>query len=434
MRVVRCVPFWLSIVLTIVCIRVPALGQDISEIRKQAEAGKAQAQYALGRAYAKGEGTTKNDAEAVRWLRKAADQGYAKAQDALGYAYAEGRGVAKNDAEAVRMFRKAADRGEAWAQYNLGVAYSKGQGVSKDDSEAVRWLRKAAEQGHAKAQFNLGYAYANGEGVVKDETEAARWYHKAAEQGNADAQHNLSLMSINGQGIAKDESGARSDDSTPQTPQVPPKLSRLEAALQDVRQQNAEHRFQRLSECQAAYTRDMSNANQEVTVAQDKARKWAEWAAVNKPRHDALLADYEEISKGVVYEKAFVFGLGLAAGFALIFALYKTVRTMLRAIRSGQFTADRKRLVILLLAALWISAAVIASFNDDDNRSGGRYGRLQFPSAAIEVVLLSIPIVLLGGVCLWWIGRNRQQPAPVTNPPSATVTINGNEIETSRKK
>jgi len=172
--------------------------------RKAAEQGDAQAQNKLGNAYNKGEGVAKDETEAVRWYRKAVEQGYANAECNLGMAYATGHGVAKDDAEAVRWFRKAADQGFAQAQTILGWAYGKGEGVPKDEAEAVRWLRKAAEQGFAQAQYILGMAYAAGHGVVKDDAEAVRWYRKAAEQGNADAQYSLGLMYSTGQGIEKD--------------------------------------------------------------------------------------------------------------------------------------------------------------------------------------------------------------------------------------
>jgi hypothetical protein len=139
--------------------------------------------------------------------------------------------------------------------------------------------------------------------------------------------------------------------------------------------------------------------------------------------------------QGIAIGTAVIFGLYKAVTFALykmirglyrmIFGLYRRVRAMVRFLRSWSFTADKKQLIVLLLASLWISGAVVISFNDDSNRSIGHYGRLQFSNAAIEVMLLSIPAILFGGVCLWWVGRNRQPVSPASVPaqPSATVTI-----------
>ena len=49
-----------------------------------AEQGLAMAQYNLGVMYAKGEGVTQDNEQAVAWYRKAAEQGEAIAQNNLG--------------------------------------------------------------------------------------------------------------------------------------------------------------------------------------------------------------------------------------------------------------------------------------------------------------------------------------------------------------
>ena len=53
-----------------------ALGQDLTETRRLAEQGDADAQYNLGYRYVTGIGVPQDRAEAVRWLRLAADQGH----------------------------------------------------------------------------------------------------------------------------------------------------------------------------------------------------------------------------------------------------------------------------------------------------------------------------------------------------------------------
>ncbi len=52
----------------------------IRELRPLAKQGNAQAQYALGIMYNKGEGVPQDYAAAVKWYRKAAEQGHATAQ------------------------------------------------------------------------------------------------------------------------------------------------------------------------------------------------------------------------------------------------------------------------------------------------------------------------------------------------------------------
>jgi TPR repeat protein len=53
----------------------------------------------------------RDDEASVVWLRRSALQGHAQAQYALGLAYAEGRGVAKDAVEAYTWFRQAASNG-----------------------------------------------------------------------------------------------------------------------------------------------------------------------------------------------------------------------------------------------------------------------------------------------------------------------------------
>ena len=87
-------------VLLILSLTVVSSAQNIAELKKQAAAGDAKAQYSLGVAYANGYGVSEDKSEALRWWRKAADQGYAEAQFSLGAAYRDGAGVQKDNAEA----------------------------------------------------------------------------------------------------------------------------------------------------------------------------------------------------------------------------------------------------------------------------------------------------------------------------------------------
>ncbi len=168
--------------------------QDLSALKKGAEAGDVNAQVQLGLAYASGDGVAADGPEAVKWFRKAADQGDAAGEYYLGEAYATGRGVPVDYAEALKWLRKAADQSESHAQYNLAVVYTQGLGVSKDEGEAAKWMRKAADQGLAAGQFGLGSMYAHGRGVPQSATEAASWYRKAADQGDVPAMNNLAFL------------------------------------------------------------------------------------------------------------------------------------------------------------------------------------------------------------------------------------------------
>jgi TPR repeat protein len=195
-----------------VCVRADSAQLDpqlqaatFAEIRAGAEQGIAEAQFRLGRMYAKGEGISQDFVQAVAWFHKAAGQGYAKAQNGLGVMYAIGQGVPQNYTQAVMWFRRAAEQGEPMAQTNLGVRYEAGQGVPQDYAQAAEWYRKAAGQGYAEAQFNLSLLYANGTGVPQDYAQAVVLYRKAAEQGYAAAQYNLGRMYETGRGVTRDD-------------------------------------------------------------------------------------------------------------------------------------------------------------------------------------------------------------------------------------
>ena len=255
-------------VLALTLIAPWVLGQDpdqITEIRRRAEQGDAEAQYVLGYRYATGIGVPRDAAEATRWLRLAAGQGHTQADDFLGRLFPEVSRAPQDDNQsetpprealpsvteqgdtevriralelelmfqamsgdptALETLQQLADQGDTVAQVSLGNLYANVQGVfegvRKDEAEAVRWYRMAAEQaetlrqladqGDAVAQVSLGNLYANVqgvfEGVRKDEAEAVRWYRMAAEQGNAMAQFFLGSMYARGDGVPQDEAEA----------------------------------------------------------------------------------------------------------------------------------------------------------------------------------------------------------------------------------
>ena len=140
----------------------------------------AQAQYALGWAYANGQGVPQDYEKAIAWYRKAAEQGDASAQNNLGVMYDEGNSVPQDYAQAVAWYRKAANQGFAIAQVSIGKMYYNGQGVPQNYAQAVAWYRKAAEQGDADGQYGLGLAHALGQGVPQDYMLAYMWFNLAA--------------------------------------------------------------------------------------------------------------------------------------------------------------------------------------------------------------------------------------------------------------
>ena len=88
-----------------------------------------------------------DDSEALSETRRAAEQGDAEAQFRLGRMYHTGEGVPQDYTEAVRLYRRSAEQGHAGAQCRLGDMYDARRGVPQNDRQAFQWYRRAAEQG-----------------------------------------------------------------------------------------------------------------------------------------------------------------------------------------------------------------------------------------------------------------------------------------------
>lgn len=74
-----------------------------------ADKGDAEAQYNLGRLYARGDGVKKDFKEAAYWFEKAANRNHRDAADKLSHMYEVGDGV-RRDAERARFWRDAAKK------------------------------------------------------------------------------------------------------------------------------------------------------------------------------------------------------------------------------------------------------------------------------------------------------------------------------------
>ena len=112
----------------------------VAETKKNAEAGDAWAQYYLGMMYAKGDGVSKDGAEAVKWFRLAAEQGYANAQFNLGNSYYNGVGVPKDLVQAHVWINISAAKGNELAQKKMPILEE--QMTPEQKAEAMKLARE----------------------------------------------------------------------------------------------------------------------------------------------------------------------------------------------------------------------------------------------------------------------------------------------------
>ena len=64
--------------------------------------------------------------------------------------YRDGEGTPRDDQEAIKWYRAAAEQSDVDAQFSL--LHDRGRGTPRDYEQAIRWYRAAAEQGDADAQ------------------------------------------------------------------------------------------------------------------------------------------------------------------------------------------------------------------------------------------------------------------------------------------
>ena len=201
---------WMTVLLLLLCM-LPALqGQTREELRAEAEAGNAKAQYQLGSCHMFGKAFYADDVdnapvdydEAEKWFLKAAAQGYRSACYSLGMLY---QNYKEDRQEAIRWYEEAANgHYDLMAQQavehlsELGVDYLK----DSPGAQTLEGLRLRAETGDAEAQYHLAECYAWGKASPKgpsDETErdydaAEEWFLKAAAQGYVNAYFDLGLL------------------------------------------------------------------------------------------------------------------------------------------------------------------------------------------------------------------------------------------------
>jgi adenylate cyclase len=138
----------------------------LAEVRRAAEQGFANAQYALGKAYRDGHGTPRDAWTAALWFERAAEQGYAPAQRNVGLQYAEGRGVAADPARAAMWLTLAGQQGTSGGEATLAELRSRldPRELHELDQRVRMWQPRMAAR--RAIQVDIGIGINTGQCVV----------------------------------------------------------------------------------------------------------------------------------------------------------------------------------------------------------------------------------------------------------------------------
>lgn len=120
--------------------------KSFQELLVDANAGDANAAYALANRYRLGEGVEQSETHAVEWYRKAAEQNHSSAQYFLGMAYTDGKGVQKDYVLGEKWLRKSAANGNPIAEGFLELCFEKEGGLKKRQTPSVKVLTETEKK------------------------------------------------------------------------------------------------------------------------------------------------------------------------------------------------------------------------------------------------------------------------------------------------
>ncbi|MEO1398426.1 MAG: tetratricopeptide repeat protein, partial [Pseudomonadota bacterium] len=146
-------------------------------MREAAEQGHPQANFNYAQILTTSRPTYGGFKAALPYYKFAAEAGVADAQYAMATIHGEARGVPHNDLEeAARWMTKAAQGGFDTAQVELAIWLASGKGVEKNEAAAFEWFSRAAISGNAIAQNRLAHMLVKGIGTRRDPIRAGAWH------------------------------------------------------------------------------------------------------------------------------------------------------------------------------------------------------------------------------------------------------------------
>lgn len=163
-------------------------------MKDSADAGNRLAQFNYAQLVTSRQPGPTGVAEAVTYYRRAADAGLADAQYAMSQILSTGAGGSPiNEVEARGWLVRAARQNYDTAQLDLGTWLINGRGGKRDAKAGFGWLKLAAESGNVAAQNRVAKLYRAGIGVEPDSIQAAAWYILARRAGLVDPELNIFL-------------------------------------------------------------------------------------------------------------------------------------------------------------------------------------------------------------------------------------------------
>ena len=125
---------------------------------------------------------------ALPYFEQAAEAGLADAQYALSQIYINAQGIDEEKRKSARSWlARAARAGYDTAQLDLAIWLVDGVGGETDYDAGFEWMRRSANRGNVIAQNRLAHLYINAIGTRPDPVEAGKWYVLSRRAGLNDA-------------------------------------------------------------------------------------------------------------------------------------------------------------------------------------------------------------------------------------------------------
>lgn len=158
--------------------------EALSWYKEAAEGGEPGAWCSVGRCYAQGIGTPKDEAYAARCYEKGIPTGDVTSHNLLGEAYFLGRGVEQDYEKAFRLLSYASGRGSKYGVFFLAKCCYNGWGTPRDYAAARQYLDRV-DWNYWEADYLRGMIYGHGLGVAEDIPKAVGYLQKAGDHPEA---------------------------------------------------------------------------------------------------------------------------------------------------------------------------------------------------------------------------------------------------------